>query len=827
MSLRIVVAVVLLAGAPGMTAAQEAKAPHAHAHAAADAGGTMPLMDGLGDWSWPITTRSPSAQQYFDQGLRLAYAFHHDEAVLSFREALRLDPSCAMCAWGVAYALSPNINMPMAAEAEADALAAIRQATALAGRQTAGQPAVTTRERDVIAALATRFGEPTGADRAARDSAYATAMRRVASTYPNDEDVQVLFADAMLNLRPWNQWTRAGTPQPGTLEVVATLERVLARTPDHAGACHFYVHTVEASPNPERALDCARRLPELMPAAGHVVHMPAHVYLRVGMYEEAARANIAAVEADHGYFAMRDITPGIYPLFYAPHNLHFLWAAYTLSGQRAKALEAAQALVDRVAVDDAREEPALQAFLPSVFLTHLRFGDWSAALAAPAPPPGMPYVQGMWHYARGVAHAATGDLVAAALELDALRAIEADVPADVIIILNAAPDLLRVARLVLDGRIAAASGDTDRAVARLYEATAAEDALTYDEPPPWYEPVRQVLGAVLLDADRAADAEAVFRADLQWVRENGWSLRGLERALHAQGRTAEAAAVAARLQHAWQHADVTADLPGLRVRFRRALLPTGTSMRFAEAGAGEPVVFIHGFPDSWFSWSRVLAMLPPGLHLIAPDLRGHGDSRYDGSDYSMTAMATDIAALLDRLGIDRATIVGHSMGVLIAQALASDHPGRVSRLVLVGAAPSGNVEVLRGLRDEVSSLPQPVPAAYIRDFQMGTVHTPVAATFMDGIVAESGRATPAAWRGASEGMVAFDYSSRLAAIDAPTLIVWGAQDAFFPEEMQQALLRTLARATLLTYADTGHSVHWERPRRFAEDLAAFVTADLR
>src|SRR5688572_20011048 len=319
----------------------------AHEHAAAPPSGTMPLLKGLGTWHHRISTTSPEAQRYFDQGLRLTYGFNHDEAVRSFERATQLDPDCAMCHWGIAYALGPNINLPMEGKTEPRALAAIRRAVDLKTRATAG-------ERALIEAMAVRYGEPAGAARAERDAAYADAMRKVAAKFPADVDAQTLFADAMLNLRPWNQWTREGKPQPGTLELVGVLERALARQPAHAGACHFYIHAIEASETPDRALPCAERLPVLMPGAGHVVHMPAHVFLRVGRYEAAARANIAAVEADKRYFAAHAARPGVYPMFYAPHNLHFLWSAYLLSGQREKALTAARTLTERVKLEEAR-----------------------------------------------------------------------------------------------------------------------------------------------------------------------------------------------------------------------------------------------------------------------------------------------------------------------------------------------------------------------------------------------------------------------------------------------------------------------------------------
>ena len=526
--------------------------PVAHAHHAPD-GTPTGLLPGLGDWHHRITTASPAAQQFFDQGLRLTYAFNHDEAVQSFERAIALDAQCAMCYWGLAYALGPNINLPMDAQAEPRAHAAMASALRL-------RAATTPLERALIEAMAERYGKPAGAERAERDAVYASAMRRVAQQFPDDGDAQVLFADAMLNLRPWNQWTRDGRPQPGTEELVAVLERLLAREPDHAGGCHFYIHAIEASSSPERALPCAERLPRLMPGAGHIVHMPAHVYLRVGRYEEAARANIAAVEADHRYLAAGEAKAGFYPLFYAPHNLHFLWSTYLLSGQREKALRASRALVERVGVEDARANVALQGFLPAVVLTHARFADWEAVLASQAPPADLVYVRGMWHYARGLAFAARHDVGAARDELARVRTIAGEVKDDVIIILNTAPSLLKLAAEVLAGAIAVEEGRVDAEIADLRQAAALEDALTYDEPPPWYHSVRHMLGHVLLAAGRAAQAEAAFRDDLRVMRETGWSLRGLELALRAQGNVREAEDVARRRQEAWKYADVSADV---------------------------------------------------------------------------------------------------------------------------------------------------------------------------------------------------------------------------------------------------------------------------
>ena len=532
------------------TGAREPHAATSHDHDTPARSGPMPLLEGLGDWQTRVTTSAADAQRYFDQGLRLVYAFNHDEAVRSFERALQLDSTCAMCHWGVAYALGPNINLPMDPAVEPRALAASRQASRLKGK-------VTARERALIDAMAVRYAEPTGKDRALRDSAYAGRMRKAARHFRSDPDVQVIFADAMLNLRPWNQWTRDGRPQPGTLELVTALERVLASTPSHPGACHFYIHAIEASNTPERALPCAERLPKLMPGAGHVVHMPAHVFLRVGRYEDAARANIAAVNADGRYFASRSVPDGIYPMFYAPHNLHFLWATYLLSGQRAKALSTARALRERVKLEDARAVPSLEGFLVAEALALTRFGDWDGVLALPEPPAELRYHRATWHYARGMARVAKGDVTAAQLELQKVREIAARTPDDVIIILNPAPALLNLAADVLAGSIALQEKKYDEAIFLFRGAAEKEDALTYDEPPPWYHSARNFLGEALLAAGRATDAERAFRDDLRYVRETGWSLGGLERALRAQGKGSEADAVARRRAKAWQFADVS------------------------------------------------------------------------------------------------------------------------------------------------------------------------------------------------------------------------------------------------------------------------------
>jgi tetratricopeptide (TPR) repeat protein len=518
-----------------------------HGHPAPSDSAGVPLFDNLGTLHHAISARTPRAQAYFDQGLRLTYGFNHEEAANSFREAARLDPGCAMCYWGIALALGPNINLPMEAPAEREAYAAVREALRRA-------PGASPRERAYIGALAKRYGEPAGADRRARDSAYAAAMREVARAHPEDPDAATLFAESLLDLRPWDQWTRSGDPQPGTLEVVEALERVLARDPGHPGACHYYIHTVEASRRPERALPCAERLPSLMPGAGHLVHMPAHIYMRLGMYDRATEANEHAAHADEVYLEGRR-PAGMYPFYYG-HNLHFLWAASAAEGRSEAALKAARGAAGQVPVELARQMPFLQFYLPTPLYALARFGRWEEILSEPAPLVDLRYARAMWHHARGLALVGTRRAAEAGAELDSVAAIRRSTPADQVMGMHPAPDLLGVAEHLLSGRILAARGDAQGAVRELRRALEIEDGFRYDEPPPWYSPTRQALGSVLLRAGRAAEAEAVFREDLLVNRNNGWSLYGLARALRAQEK--DAGEVEARFRKSWARSDVAA-----------------------------------------------------------------------------------------------------------------------------------------------------------------------------------------------------------------------------------------------------------------------------
>lgn len=522
---------------------------------AAAAETAVPLYDNLGDHHFAVTT-SPGAQRYFDQGMRLYYAFNHAEAIRAFDEGARLDPGCAMCYWGRALALGPNINLPMDSASGAAAHVAAQEAVAkLESTAPGGVPPV---ERALIEALATRYVETPGPDRSRLDSLYARAMGDVAERFPTHPEVLSLYAEALMDLSPWQYWNRDGSPRPHTPEILAGLEAVIAAHPRHPGANHFYIHAVEAV-DPERALPMAENLAGLMPGAGHLVHMPGHIYVRVGRYADAIRANEHAVHADETFIADHRPGTGVYTLGYYPHNYDFLAFAASMIGRSAQALDAADrmaALVDP-ALLGAPGMTVLQNHLSRALQMRVRFSRWDEILAAPAPPAEAPYARAIWHYARGRALAARGDAQAAAAELEGLRReASAETLRDAPVEFNPATALLDVAARVLDGHIAAARGDYPAAIDRLKAAAAAEDELVYGEPPEWSVPVRQDLGEILLAAGRADEAEAAFREDLDRFPASGWSLHGLSRSLAAQGRESEAAVVREQLAESWATADV-------------------------------------------------------------------------------------------------------------------------------------------------------------------------------------------------------------------------------------------------------------------------------
>ena len=511
-----------------------------------------PLIAGLGDHTMPITTRSPLAQKYFDQGLRLAYAFNHPEAVRAFEAAGKADPDCAMCAWGVALALGPNINALMEPNAVAPAVAAVESAQARAAK-------ATPREQAYIAAVAARYSAAEDADRAALDRAYADQMRALAARYPDDLDAQTLTAEAVMDLSPWDYWTKDGEPKATTAEIVELLEGVLQRDPNHPGANHYYIHAVVASRDPGRALLSAKRLETLATSAGHLVHMSAHTYMRVGHYADASLANERGAKADEEYMSWCR-SGGIYPAVYYPHNLHFLWASQTMEGRSAAAIETARKLHALLPPQAVVDLPPAEEQVPVAYYALVRFGKFDEMLAEPAPEASQRYANGMWHYARGMAFSGKGQLDDARTELMSLDAAAAE-PKTLALQFQAASatQLLELASRVLAAEISARDGQYAAALAALETAKGLEYALNYTEPPPWYFPVRQIEGSTLLSMNEPARAEVVFREDLVIYPENGWALFGLAESLRAQGKPA--ADEQKRFEAAWTAADVKLERP--------------------------------------------------------------------------------------------------------------------------------------------------------------------------------------------------------------------------------------------------------------------------
>ena len=513
----------------------------------------VPLQNDLGNHTYPVTTSVPLAQRYFDQGLILSYGFNHAEAARSFREATRLDPKCAMCAWGEALVLGPNINAPMEEAAVPQAYGAVQKAVSLASH-------VTDKEQALIQALARRYSKEVVKDRSDLDKAYAEAMRQVSKQYPEDPVIGSLLAEALMDLHPWDFWTKTGETQPWTGEIVFTLEAVLENAPDNPLANHLYIHTMEASPHPEKALPSAKRLGSLVPGSGHLVHMPAHIYIRVGRYRDAAVVNQHAVRVDQHYLS-HSHAESIYTAAYVPHNYHFLWAATSKTGQHGLAMKAAQgtaAQVDPEAMRHPGFAGTLQHFWLIPLYTKALFGQWNDILREPQPPADLLYPNGIWHYARGLAFLREGKPDQAQQELSALKKIVHDPAlADLKIFHNPVPEILTIAEHVLAGEIAAGRGEYESAVSHLQQAIQAEDGLSYTEPKDWYLPPRQVLGAVLLKAGKVTEAEKVYREDLRYHPQNGWSLFGLVQCLEAQGKTEEVQSVKKQFNHAWADADVT------------------------------------------------------------------------------------------------------------------------------------------------------------------------------------------------------------------------------------------------------------------------------
>src|SRR5215831_17649117 len=505
-----------------------------------------PLWEGLGSVTYKITTASPEAQAYFDQGLRLAYAFNHGEAQRAFRKAQRLDPNCAMCFWGEALVLGPNINLPMQEDAIAPSFAAAEKARVLSA------PA-SPREQALIVALATRYAADAKADRAQLDAAYAAAMANVAAKFPDDNDIAVLYGEAVMDLSPWNYWQPGGVePNPQSAPIVPTLESVLAKDPNHAGAIHLYIHAVEASDRPQRAEPYADRLRGAIPGAGHLVHMPSHIYYRVGRYLDALADNKTAAAIDEKYLADTNAPMGVYRLGYYPHNVHFVLAAAQMAGDGPTVIAAAEKLRGLIPQDIARGIAIAHPVMAVPYFAHAQFSPPETILALPDPGDGIAYAKGIWRYARGIAYVAQRNFDAAAAEANAIAALarEADFS---LLKASGVPgqEVMTLAQALIQGRIAQAQGNFTAAIEHFQEAAAMQDRLPYMEPPYWPNPVRQTLAAALLQAGRVPEAEEQFVRALRRAPANGWSYYGLSQVHKARGDAAAAAQAEAELAKTW------------------------------------------------------------------------------------------------------------------------------------------------------------------------------------------------------------------------------------------------------------------------------------
>lgn len=518
-----------------------------HQHHTAVSREPAKLMSGLGESHHAVSTENVEAQKFFNQGLSLIYGFNHEEAARAFKRAIELDPKLAMAWWGYALAVGPNYNESVIdLERMKNAVEAMQKAQSLASN-------ASDLERAYIQALAKRFTLEASPDVKKLGAAYSDAMREIYRQYPDDLNAATLYADSLMNMQPWQLWSRDGKPLGNTEEIVAVLESVLRRDPDHLGANHLYIHAVEASRTPERGLPSAARLGRLAPAAGHLVHMPGHIYIRTGDYASAAQVNIEAANVDRQFIAATKAR-GIYPAMYFSHNLHFQVENFNRTGQFAEAQRASRELQANVA-EHLKEMPMIEGFMPYSMFVLLRFAKWEEMLKVPEPEPSLQIANTVWRYSRGLALAATGKADEARREHETLRNVVSKIPGDTPFGLNPAKDVLKIAELVLEAKIAWAAGDKKAALEAWQKAVAAQDTLNYDEPPGWYYPVRESLGAALLMSGDAPAAENVFRKDLEYNPRNGRSLFGLMESLKKQGKTSAAQSVEREFRIAWKHAD--------------------------------------------------------------------------------------------------------------------------------------------------------------------------------------------------------------------------------------------------------------------------------
>lgn len=511
-------------------------------------GQRIPRLQNLGTHTFPVSTRNPLAQQYINQGLNLAYAFNHAEARRAFREAARLDPELAMAYWGQALVLGPNINAMMEPNEEPQALEIMQQAKSLMMN-------ASPREQALISALEKRYSGKTE-HRTTNDKAYAEAMQEVHQRFPDDADIAMLYVESMMDLRPWGYWMLDGTPYEGTAEIVALTEDVLRRNPQHPGALHMYIHLIEPTSTPERAEKAADTLLNLMPGAGHMIHMASHIYQRIGRYADSMKSNQLAIAADENYITQCH-AQGLYPMVYYPHNIHFLWFAATMDGQSKIAIESAKQAAGKIDDEVLNAIPLTAIFRVTPYWALARFGHWQEIFEQPAPPSTNPFLTGSWHYVRGLAFVAMRQPLQAEQELIALRKIMKNPSLDnPLLSKNTTSTILSIAPEVLAGEIAAAHGQFDQAIAYLEKAVRLEDALVYTEPSEFHLPPRLALGAILLEAGQPTEAETVYWEDLRRNRNNGWALYGLIQALRAQKKDDQARLIEARFKKAWERADV-------------------------------------------------------------------------------------------------------------------------------------------------------------------------------------------------------------------------------------------------------------------------------
>ena len=509
-----------------------------------------PLFTNLGNLQFPTSSKIERAQAFFNQGVKLSYAFNHAEGHRSFMEAARLDPNSAMSYWGQAFALGPNINDPIPDEVRKNKInEAMKNARRLAAKGSK-------KEQALITALSVRYSEDFTKDVVALNMAYMKAMAKVAKQYPKDANIQILYAASVMNTVPWNYWDTDGNPSPNIKEAKVALERAMELEPENPGGHHYYIHMVEL-PYPDMGEASADKLASLMPGAGHIVHMPSHIYIRVGRYLDAVKVNQTAILADEDYIS-QCFAQGLYPLAYYPHNIHFLWSSASLLGDSQIAISAAKKTAEKVPTGELVTLPFLQDFAATPLLAYTRFGKWNVILTIPAPNPEIKHLNLIRHYARGIAFIRKGNIKEAQEELNAIATLKKDPELETLVATanNASIHTANIAYELVAGELSALKGETTTAIDHLEKAVKFEDALTYTEPAAWHIPTRQNLGAVLMKIGEYEAAEKIFQEDLDVLRQNGWSLMGLHNSLRAQGKLKEAEAIKQEFEKAWQHADI-------------------------------------------------------------------------------------------------------------------------------------------------------------------------------------------------------------------------------------------------------------------------------